>query len=122
MSNNRLMLCNGRYVANDPCYPFCSLPDGSGCDYFNVRNPFGKTNPYSVKYKDGFGGYVKKSYIPVIDPYQSITPKDLKFSGANGESTNGGSALSANNRRLFAIAVGLALVAIPLYFINKIED
>jgi hypothetical protein len=85
MAKDRIMLCNGRYVINDPCYPFCSLPDGSGCNYFNTMNPFGKTKPYSVTYKDGFGGYVKKSYIPVIDPYQSITPKDLKFSGANGE-------------------------------------
>lgn len=107
MAKDRIMLCNGRYVINDPCYPFCSLPDGSGCNYFNTMNPFGKTKPYSVTYKDGFGGYVKKSYIPVIDPYQSITPKDLKFSGANGESSDGGSSLRITSKNLFAVAVGV---------------
>ena len=30
---SKTMLCNGQYVTNDPCYPVCSLPDGSGCDY-----------------------------------------------------------------------------------------
>ena len=38
-------MCYGKYVQNDPCSPFCSKPDGSGCDYSPMSNPYG-SNPY----------------------------------------------------------------------------
>jgi len=74
--------CYGQYVANDPCFPFCSLPDGSGCDYSPLRsdiggsNPFGLTQQYSVIYGDDpvTGNYSKSVYTPVIDPYQTQVP------------------------------------------------
>lgn len=79
--------CYGKYVANDPCFPFCSLPDGSGCDYTpiinsNGDNPFGLTQQYAVTYGDDplTGNYSTRVYTPVIDPYQSQVPP-LNFDG-----------------------------------------
>ena len=77
--------CYGKYVANDPCYPFCSLPDGSGCDYapiidVNSDNPFGLTEQYSVIYGDDpvTGNYSRRTFTPVIDPYQSqVSPTNF---------------------------------------------
>tara|TARA_A200000159_G_scaffold164029_1_gene192217 strand:- start:1258 stop:1869 length:612 start_codon:yes stop_codon:yes gene_type:complete len=76
-------MCYGKYVANDPCSPFCSKPDGSGCDYSPLANPsganpFGKTgDPYSVTYSDQgsiTGNFTQRTYVPTIDPYQVQTP------------------------------------------------
>tara|TARA_R110000751_G_scaffold80733_1_gene162818 strand:+ start:622 stop:1080 length:459 start_codon:yes stop_codon:yes gene_type:complete len=73
--------CYGKYVVNDPCYPFCSSPDGSGCDYSPIvdsggSNPFGLTDQYTVTYGDDpvTGNYSRRTYTPVIDPYQTIVP------------------------------------------------
>ena len=69
------MKCYGKYVANDPCAPFCSKPDGSGCDY---GAGFGLTEgPYSVTYSDQgaiTGNTDTRVVVPVIDPYQAQTP------------------------------------------------
>tara|TARA_R110000751_G_C13762116_1_gene479317 strand:- start:936 stop:1385 length:450 start_codon:yes stop_codon:yes gene_type:complete len=82
--------CDGKYVANDPCYPFCSLADGSGCDYSpivdgNSDNPFGLTSQYTVTYGDDplTGNYSRRTYSPVIDPYQSQVPPS-SFDGMKG--------------------------------------
>lgn len=82
-------LCYGQYVANDPCFPFCSLPDSSGCDYTPMAdiggsNPFGLTQPYTVIYGDDplTGNYSKSTYTPVIDPYQTQIPT-INFEGNN---------------------------------------
>ena len=76
--------CYGQIVQNDPCYPFCSKPDGSGCDYSPMgntssANPFGLTgDPYSVTYSDQgklTGNFDTRTYVPTIDPYQVQVPK-----------------------------------------------
>jgi hypothetical protein len=76
-------MCYGKYVQNDPCSPFCSKPDGSGCDYSPMSNPygsnpFGKTgDPYSVTYSDQgsiTGNFNTRTYVPTIDPYQTQVP------------------------------------------------
>jgi hypothetical protein len=76
-------MCYGKYVQNDPCSPFCSKPDGSGCDYSPmsnpyVSNPYGKTgDPYSVTYSDQgsiTGNFNTRTYVPTIDPYQTQVP------------------------------------------------
>ena len=76
-------MCYGKYVSNDPCYPFCSKPDGSGCDYSPMANPsgsnpFGLTgDPYSVTYSDQgrlTGNFTTRTYVPTIDPYQTQVP------------------------------------------------
>ena len=76
-------MCYGKYASNDPCAPFCSKPDGSGCDYSPLANPsganpFGKTgDPYSVTYSDQgalTGNFTQRTYVPTIDPYQVQTP------------------------------------------------
>lgn len=81
--NMAYQMCYGKYVANDPCAPFCSKPDGSGCDYSPLANPsganpFGKTgDPYSVTYSDQgsiTGNFTQRTYVPTIDPYQVQTP------------------------------------------------
>lgn len=73
------MKCYGKYVENDPCYPFCSAPDGSGCDY---GAGFGLTgSPYQVTYSDQgklTGNFSTKTIVPVIDPYQAQVPESLK--------------------------------------------
>lgn len=87
-------MCYGKYVANDPCYPLCSKPDGSGCDTSPVANPqganpFGLTgDPYSVTYSDQgsiTGNFDTRTYVPTIDPYQSQVPPSMKkFHGFGG--------------------------------------
>jgi hypothetical protein len=76
-------MCYGKYVQNDPCSPFCSKPDGSGCDYSPMANPrgsnpYGKTgDPYSVTYSDQgsiTGNFNTRTYVPTIDPYQTQVP------------------------------------------------
>jgi hypothetical protein len=81
----KTMLCNGQYVANDPCYPLCSLPDGSGCDYssiFGGGGIGGPTSNYSVTTGNAVAGNTStRSYVTPIDPYQNITPSMLNASG-----------------------------------------
>ena len=71
-------------MGDDPCYPNCSKPDGSGCDYSAMgntssANPFGLTgDPYSVTYSDQgklTGNFDTRTYVPTIDPYQVQVPK-----------------------------------------------
>lgn len=87
--------CKDGYRLNDPCYPFCSKMDGSGCDYTSLggggSNPFGLTgDPYSVTYSDQgklTGNFDTRVYTPTIDPYQAQRPpKDFSgFAGTNRE-------------------------------------
>jgi hypothetical protein len=85
MSN--VMKCNGQYVANDPCYPVCSFPDGSGCDYsgvFGGGSMGGPTDPYTMTTGNSVTGNTStRSVISMIDPYQSILPSQLGFDGSN---------------------------------------
>jgi hypothetical protein len=85
--SNRTMLCNGRYVTNDPCYPLCSLPDGSGCDYgsiFGGGGIGGPTGNYSVTTGNAVAGNTStRTFVTPIDPYQSIIPSQLNASGGN---------------------------------------
>ena len=86
---NGTMLCkqaSGKmgYVTNDPCYPLCSNPNGSGCNASSLwggTSTGGPTENYSVTKGDGRGNSSTRSYITPIDPYQSITPDDLQFGG-----------------------------------------
>lgn len=82
---SKTMLCNGQYVTNDPCYPLCSLPDGSGCDYgsiFGGSSIGGPTDNYTVTTGDAVAGNTStRTNVTPIDPYQSITPDMLNFSG-----------------------------------------
>ena len=79
------MLCNGQYITNSPCYPVCPLPDGSGCDYsgvFGGGSSGGPTDSYTVTTGDAVAGNTSTtSHTTMIDPYQSITPSMLSFSG-----------------------------------------
>ena len=79
-----MQYCYGMLVGDDPCYPNCSKPDGSGCDYSAMgntssANPFGLTgDPYSVTYSDQgklTGNFDTRTYVPTIDPYQVQVPK-----------------------------------------------
>lgn len=83
--SNRTMLCNGRYVANDPCYPLCSLPDGSGCDYssiFGGGGIGGPTEQYSVTTGNAVAGNTStRVNTTMIDPYQNIIPSQLNATG-----------------------------------------
>ena len=83
--SNKTMLCNGQYVTNDPCYPLCSLPDGSGCDYssiFGGDGIGGPTEQYSVTTGNAVAGNTStRVNTSVIDPYQNITPSMLNASG-----------------------------------------
>ena len=82
---SKTMLCNGQYVTNDPCYPLCSLPDGSGCDYsgiFGGGSIGGPTSNYTVTTGDAVAGNTStRSVVTPIDPYQNITPDMLSFNG-----------------------------------------
>ena len=83
---SKTMLCNGQYVTNDPCYPLCSLPDGSGCDYSGIFGGGGgiggPTDQYSVTTGNAVTGNTStRVNTTMIDPYQSITPSMLSFSG-----------------------------------------
>jgi len=89
------LLCKDGYRLDDPCYPFCSKQDGSGCDYSTIgqggSNPFGLTGePYSVTYSDQgklTGNFDTRVYTPTIDPYQAqLPPKNFSgFAGSNRE-------------------------------------
>tara|TARA_R100000908_G_scaffold50271_1_gene25538 strand:- start:387 stop:923 length:537 start_codon:yes stop_codon:yes gene_type:complete len=83
--SNKTMLCNGRYVTNDPCYPLCSLPDGSGCDYgsiFGGGGIGGPTSNYSVTTGNAVAGNTStRTFVTPIDPYQNITPSMLNANG-----------------------------------------
>tara|TARA_R100000951_G_C2572116_1_gene159092 strand:- start:97 stop:684 length:588 start_codon:yes stop_codon:yes gene_type:complete len=89
LNSNGTMLCkqsDGRmgYVTNDPCYPLCSSPDGSGCDASSLwggTSSGGPTENYTVTRGDGRGDSTTRTYVTPIDPYQSITPADLQFGG-----------------------------------------
>ena len=85
---SKVMKCNGQYVANDPCYPVCSLPDGSGCDYsgvFGGGSIGGPTDNYSITTGNAVTGNTStRSVVSMIDPYQSITPSQMSsFDGSN---------------------------------------
>ncbi len=85
---SRVMKCNGQYVANDPCYPLCSLPDGSGCDYSGIfgggNGMGGPTDNYTVTTGNSVTGNTStRTNVSMIDPYQSITPDMLSFDGSN---------------------------------------
>jgi len=84
------MLCNGRYVTNDPCYPLCSLPDGSGCDYASIFGGGGIGGPaqnYSVTTGNAVAGNTStRTFVSPIDPYQSIIPSQLNASGRYDDS------------------------------------
>ena len=86
------MLCNGQYVTNDPCYPLCSLPDGSGCDYasiFGGGGIGGPTSQYSVTTGNAVAGNTStRVNTSVIDPYQNITPSMLNANGSSRVSNN----------------------------------
>ena len=91
-------MCYGKYVQNDPCSPFCSKPDGSGCDYSPMSNPYGSNpygktgDPYSVTYSDQgsiTGNFNTRTYVPTIDPYQTqVPPKNFHgFASSRNEYT-----------------------------------
>ena len=86
------MKCNGEYVANDPCYPVCSFPDGSGCDYsgvFGGGSMGGPTDNYSVTTGNAVTGNTStRTYTSPLDPYQNINPKDLSFNGVGFDGSN----------------------------------
>ena len=71
---SKTMLCNGQYVTNDPCYPVCSLPDGSVCDYSGIfgggQGLGGPTDNYTVTTGDAVSGNTStRTYVTPIDPY-----------------------------------------------------
>ena len=82
--SNTTMLCNGRYVMNDPCYPLCSLPDGSGCDYGSIFGGGGIGGPaqnYSVTTGNAVSGNTSTTQnVFALDPYASQSPPQ-NFSG-----------------------------------------
>ena len=85
-----VMKCNGQYVTNDPCFPVCSLPDGSGCDYsgvFGGGSIGGPTDNYTVTTGNAVTGNTStRTITSPLDPYQNINPKDLlNFDGSNRE-------------------------------------
>lgn len=89
---SKVMKCNGQYVVNDPCYPVCSLPDGS-CDYsgvFGGGSMGGPTDNYSITTGNAVTGNTStRSVVPMIDPYQSITPNQLSsFDGIGFDGSN----------------------------------
>ena len=104
LNSNGTMLCRQSdgsmgYVTNDPCYPLCSNPDGSGCDASSLwggTSAGGPTQNYTVTRGDGRGDSTTRTYVTPIDPYQSITPDDLKFGG--GSSDIGNRSLWLNSR------------------------
>jgi hypothetical protein len=86
---SKTMKCNGQYVTNDPCYPLCSLPDGSGCDYSGIfgggSGIGGPTDNYTVTTGNAVTGNTStRTNVSMIDPYQSITPDMLGFNGGTG--------------------------------------
>ena len=96
LNSNGTMLCRQAdgsmgYVTNDPCYPLCSNPNGSGCDASSLwggTSAGGPTQNYSVTRGDGRGDSTTRTYVTPIDPYQSITPDDLKFGGGSSDIGN----------------------------------
>lgn len=84
--------CKDGYRLDDPCYPFCSKSDGSGCDYSSLgaggSNPYGLTgDPYAVTYSDQgkvTGNFDTRVYVPTIDPYQAQRPPVNNFGGFAG--------------------------------------
>ena len=84
-----VMKCNGQYVTNDPCFPVCSLPDGSGCDYsgvFGGGSIGGPTENYTVTTGNAVTGNTStRTNVSMIDPYQSTVPSQLSFDGSNRE-------------------------------------
>ena len=86
--SGNVMKCNGQYVTNDPCFPVCSLPDGSGCDWAGIYGGGigGPAEQYSITTGDAAAGNTStRTVTPMIDPYQSITPSMLSFDGSNRE-------------------------------------
>ena len=107
------MKCYGQYVANDPCAPFCSKPDGSGCDYAGGMGLTG--SPYSVTYSDQgalTGNTDTRTYVPTIDPYQSQVPPSQQ-KPFSGESDHEFLSFADNSmpRDAFASANGLGLAS-----------
>ena len=75
-------MCYGKYVQNDPCSPFCSKPDGSGCDYSPMSNPYSDQGSIT-------GNFNTRTYVPTIDPYQTqVPPKNFHgFASSRNEYT-----------------------------------
>ena len=82
---SKVMKCYGQYVANDPCYPLCSNPVTGECDYSSVfggSSAGGPTDNWTITTGDAVAGNTQtRTNISMIDPYQSITPPMLSFSG-----------------------------------------
>jgi hypothetical protein len=91
---SKVMKCNGQYVANDPCYPVCSLPDGSGCDYSGVFGGGGSiggpTDNYTITTGNAVTGNTStRSVVSPMDPYQNINPNKLNsFNGVGFDGSN----------------------------------
>ena len=103
--SNRTMLCNGRYVMNDPCYPLCSLPDGSGCDYgsiFGGGGIGGPTQNYSVTTGNAVTGNTStQQNVFALDPYAAQAPPQAPFDGNTQLNVSGGNNGSQNNDELW---------------------
>mgnify|MGYP000861078100 FL=1 len=93
-SGANVMMCHGKYVVNDPCYPMCSRKDGNGCEQpWGGNQSGGPTQQYSITQGDGRGDSFTRHVVSPIDPYQSITPEDLggtsSFRGYNSSGPGG---------------------------------
>lgn len=82
---SKVMKCYGQYVANDPCYPVCTNPNTGECDYtgiFGGQSGGGPATNYQITTGDAVAGNTStRTNVSMIDPYQSITPDMLSFSG-----------------------------------------
>tara|TARA_R100001015_G_scaffold12109_1_gene5100 strand:+ start:4817 stop:5347 length:531 start_codon:yes stop_codon:yes gene_type:complete len=86
--SGNVMKCNGQYVTNDPCFPVCSLPDGSGCDWAGIYGGGigGPAEQHTITTGNAVTGNTStRTVTPMIDPYQSIVPSQLSFDGSNRE-------------------------------------
>ena len=93
-NGSKVMLCNGQYYVNDPCYPMCPREDGNGCEQpWGRGNSGGPTGQYTVTQGDGRGDSVTRTHVTPIDPFQSITPQQLgapaNFRGYNTSGPGG---------------------------------
>ena len=86
--SGNVMKCNGQYVTNDPCFPVCSLPDGSGCDWAGIYGGGigGPAEQHTITTGNAVTGNTStRTVTPMIDPYQSIVPSQLSYDGSNRE-------------------------------------
>tara|TARA_R110000764_G_scaffold209018_1_gene294664 strand:- start:1727 stop:2095 length:369 start_codon:yes stop_codon:yes gene_type:complete len=92
--SEKWMLCEnseGRkvYSKNDPCYPQCPLPDGSGCSTPWGKSYGGPTSNTTIKQGDGRGNSSTQTNVQVCSPYMANCPSGMgeSFSGFSGDST-----------------------------------